>query len=412
MPWRTRIHRRSSGGRRPGRLGLAAVILGMGLTTGGMAAAEEVRIGFIGLEAPDREPVSLVDPVIDDEGVQGARLAVVDNNDTGEFMGQEYTLDEAIVARDGDVGAAFRGLVEDGAEWIVSGLPYEELAELLDLPEAREGVTIFNAGAPDGVLRNEECRENLFHTLPSRAMRADALAQFLVEKRWDQWALVVGNTEEDERYAAAVRRAADRFGGNIVGELEWPHDPLARRAEGGFHAIQREVPVFLQDLPDHDILLVADETDYFGEYFPNQTWQPRPVAGTQGLIATGWHRAHESWGAVQLHRRFEEEAGRSMTPRDLAAWIAVRSIGEGATRSQSVAADAIVDYMLGDEFELGAYLGDPVTFRGWNRQLRQPLLVTGPRMVVSVSPQEGFMHPRTRLDTLGDDEAESACTAG
>ncbi len=372
------------------------------------AAGDELKIGYIGLERGDHEPLSLVDPVLEDDGVQGARLAIVDNNGTGRFLGQEYVLSEVIVDRDGDAAAAFDELVENGAQWIVSGLPIEQLRQVLASPRAQGGVTIFNARAADDVLRHEECRANLFHTVPSRAMQADALAQFLTYKRWNRWALLVGNTEQDARRAEAVRRSAQRFGGNIVGELQWPHTPLARRAEGGFHAIQREVPVLLQNLPDHDILLVVDETDYFGEYVPYQTWRPRPVAGTQGLIATAWHRAHESWGAVQLHRRFESQAERPMTPLDFAAWVAVRAVGEAATRSGSAPQD-IVNYLLSEDFELGAYLGHPLTFRTWNRQLRQPILVTGPRMVASVSPQEGYIHPRTPLDSLGYDELESGC---
>jgi ABC transporter substrate binding protein (PQQ-dependent alcohol dehydrogenase system) len=387
----------------------ALALLGPGLLVPVARADDEVRIGYLGIEPGEQEPLSLVDPVLTDEGVQGARVAIEDNNTTGQFMGQAYHLDEVIVARDGDVAAAFRQLVDGGADWIVSGLPVDQLRQVMELPEAQGDVTIFNAAAPDNVLRNEECRANLFHTTASRAMLSDALAQFLVYKRWNRWALVVGNSEQDELRAEALRKSAERFGGNIVGELQWPHTAMSRRAEGGFHAIQREVPVFLQDLPDHDILLVVDETDYFGEYFPYQTWLSRPVGGTQGLHATAWHRAHESWGANQMQNRFEAKAGRWMTPRDFAAWVAVRAIGEGATRSQSVERDDITDYLLSDRFELGAYLGLPVTFRSWDRQLRQPVLVTGARMVVSVSPQEGFLHPRTPLDSLGDDEPESGC---
>jgi len=398
-------HRADWGGGLAVRLAAALCLIG---SLAIPAAAEEVRIGYIGLERGDWEPLAIVDPVIDDNGIQGARLALTDNNTTGQFMGQEFHLEEAILPIDGDAVEAVRGLIEGGAEWIVSGLPAEHLQEVLALEEA-EGVTFFNAGAPDDMLRNEGCHANLFHTTPSRAMLSDALAQFLVHKSWRRWGLVIGNSEEDRLRADAVRRSAERYGATITGEVEWPHTALARRAEGGFHAIQREVPVFLQDLPEHDVLVVVDETDYFGEYFPYQTWIPRPVAGTQGLIATAWHRAHESWGANQLQNRFEAQAGRWMTPLDFAAWIAVRAIGEGATRTQSVERETVVDFIAGDTFQLGAYLGDPVTFRPWDGQLRQPILITGPRMVASVSPQEGFLHPRTPLDSLGDDEPESAC---
>jgi hypothetical protein len=41
--------------------------------------------------------------------------------------------------------------------------------------------------------------------------------------------------------------------------------------------------------------------------------------------------------------------------------------------------------------------------------MRQPVLLAGPRSLVSVSPQEGFLHQRTPLDTLGFDEPDSQC---
>ena len=38
------------------------------------------------------------------------------------------------------------------------------------------------------------------------------------------------------------------------------------------------------DLPDHDVVLVADESEVFGTYVPFRGWIPRPVAGTAGLM--------------------------------------------------------------------------------------------------------------------------------
>jgi ABC transporter substrate binding protein (PQQ-dependent alcohol dehydrogenase system) len=52
-----------------------------------------------------------------------------------------------------------------------------------------------------------------------------------------------------------------------------------------------------------------------------------------------------------------------------------------------------------------------VTFRGWNGQMRQPILLFDGRITVSVSPQEGFLHQRSPLDTMGLDQPESQCTA-
>ncbi len=391
-------------------LALGGLTLGLGWIP--LASADtpaSIVVGYLGMERPDdQEPLSVLDPVIDDEGLQGARLGINDNNATAQFLGQEFVFHEAVVAQGDDVGGALESLIEQGVEWIVSGLPAAALNEVMAHP-ARGGRVVFNAWAPDDELRGEACHPELYHTTPSRRMLADALAQFLGFKQWDRWALVYGNTDEDRILADVLRASAARYGHRVVGDRMWPHDPMARRAEGGFHAIQREIPVFLQDLPEHDVLVIADETDYFGEYFPFQTWAPRPVVGTQGLMATPWHRSHESWGAVQLQRRFEKLADRWMTPRDFGAWLALRSLGEAAARTGSVERDAVLDYMLSEEFELAGYLGFPVSYRTWNHQLRQPILITGPRMVASVSPQEGYLHPRTPLDALGADEGESQC---
>ena len=160
---------------------------------------------------------------------------------------------------------------------------------------------------------------------------------------------------------------------------------------------------------DHDILVVADEFGEFGEYLAYRTWLPRPVAGTQGLIPTSWHRTHEQWGAAQLQSRFLKAAGRQMTPLDYQVWASVRAIGEAATRTRSSDFQGIKDYMLGESFDLAGFKGQKLTFREWNRQLRQPILLAGPTAMVSVSPQQGFLHPQSPLDSLGLDEPESRC---
>jgi ABC transporter substrate binding protein (PQQ-dependent alcohol dehydrogenase system) len=174
--------------------------------------------------------------------------------------------------------------------------------------------------------------------------------------------------------------------------------------------IQGQMTAVTQDVPDYDILVVADESDIFGEYLPYRTWDPRPIAGTQGLVPTAWHRSHEQWGGTQMQTRFKKSAGRIMLERDYTAWTAVRSIGEAVTRTGSADPEGLHEYLLSDDFKLGAFKGEGLTFRQWNQQMRQPILLAAPRALVSVSPQEGFLHQRTPLDTLGYDQPESNCT--
>ena len=156
-------------------------------------------------------------------------------------------------------------------------------------------------------------------------------------------------------------------------------------------------------------MVVADEKGEFGEYLSYRTWDPRPIVGTQGLKPNSWHRTHEQWGATQMQNRFRRESGRWMTEVDYHAWTAVSSIGEAITRTNSNDISKIKEYLFGEKFGLGAYKGVKVSFRSWNGQLRQPILLAAPRSMVSVSPQEGYIHPLSELDTMGKDQPESTC---
>ena len=381
---------------------LRIAVLLLGLFTGLAAAAETVHIAFLGKKPPDLRPATAnLEPIHDDIGLRGAELGIEDDNTTGRFTGQTFRLLGAVLDRDEDPQRAFYFLLKEGYRHIVVNLPAADLLALADMPSA-ENVLLYNAGAYDDVLRGRQCRANVLHTLPSHAMRADALGQYLKKKRWEDWFLVPGTREQDRRFAAALKRSARRFGLEIVAEKPWTYTFDARRSA------QSLVATFTQGV-DYDILLVADEAGLFGDYFPYRTWLPRPVAGTQGLVATAWHPAHEQWGAVQLQNRFRDHAGRWMKPRDYAAWLAVRAIGEAATRTQSTDFAKIREFLLSDRLALAGFKGRPLSFRPWNGQLRQPILLTGPRAVVAVAPLEGFLHPVDELDTLGYDERESAC---
>jgi ABC transporter substrate binding protein (PQQ-dependent alcohol dehydrogenase system) len=367
----------------------------------GAAAVQVVKIAYFTQEQVAPPALSNLDPFIADKGQVGAELAIGDNNTTGQFTGQKYELKKVVVPVGADIVQAFNQQIGDDIGLVVINLNAEQLLKLADLPSAQNKL-LFDAATSDDELRNGQCRHHVVHILPSRAMRADALAQYMLKKRWQKWFLVIGQTAEDQLYAAAVKRAAKRFGMKIVAEKSWTNDFDARRTA------QSDVPVFTQG-EDYDVLVVADEQGLFGEYLDYRTWSPRPVIGTQGLIATAWHRTHEQWGAVQLQNRFKEQAGRWMEEADYGAYLAVRAIGEASVRSKSNQVQAIRDYLFSDAFALQGYKGMPLSFRPWDGQLRQPVLLAAPRSLVSVAPVEGFLHPKTELDTLGYDQPETAC---
>jgi len=72
-------------------------------------------------------------------------------------------------------------------------------------------------------------------------------------------------------------------------------------------------------------------------------------------------------------------------------------------------AGAIGDFIRADDFSIAAFKGQKLTFRKWNWQLRQPIFLGDGRSVVSTSPQEGFLHQVSELDTLGIDQPETKC---
>jgi ABC transporter substrate binding protein (PQQ-dependent alcohol dehydrogenase system) len=87
----------------------------------------------------------------------------------------------------------------------------------------------------------------------------------------------------------------------------------------------------------------------------------------------------------------------------------MRAVGEAATRAQSTDPATISAFLRSDRFELAAYKGARLSFRSWDGQLRQPILLADARSLVSVSPQPGFLHQYSELDTLGIDKPETKC---
>jgi len=371
------------------------------------ADAAEINIGYLRRAEP-KSTLSLIEVPAANDGVAGALLAIDDNNTTGTFLNQQFSLEDVRLAGNADAAAATSALVERGVSLMIADLPAEALLKAADAGAARK-LLFFNVGAIDDRLREEDCRANVIHTAPTRSMLADALAQYLVWKQWRRWLLVIGSHAEDKLYGDALRRSAKRFGARIVQEKVFEDTGGARRTDSGVVQIQRQLPVFTQGAPAYDVLVAADESEVFASYLPYRTWDPRPVAGSAGLVPTTWDGAHDQWGAVQLQDRFMRKFSRQMTARDMQAWTAVRMIGESASRTGSADPKAMLDFLTGPDFALAAFKGQRLTLRDWNLQLRQPILLSDGRMIVSVSPQEGFLHQVSELDTLGIDRPESRC---
>ncbi|WP_103911791.1 ABC transporter substrate-binding protein [Thalassococcus halodurans] len=382
------------------------------LMWGGMSidlAALEIKAAVLRIDPPRLAPISRYEKFPEDNGFAGAQLADEDNGTTGTFLGHTYeTTTVAVPPEEAD--AALDAILADGIRFIILMADDADLTRLADRA-AQDGAVVFNAQAEGVALRDNECRANVLHVAPSRAMRADAVAQFALWKRWPRWFLIHGSNPEDQALAGAYRRAAKKFGGRIAEEREFEDTGGSRRTDTGHVLVQRQLPVFTQDADDHEVVIAADESDVFAPYLPFHLWTPRPVMGAAGLRPVTIHGAHEAWGATQFQRRFEELTGRYIREEDYQVWLSLRVLGEAVIRTSSNDPQTILDYAISDEFELAAFKGVPVTFRPWNGQLRQPILLYDGRITVSVSPQDGFLHQVSPLDTLGLDKPESSCTA-
>ncbi|MGA7003043.1 MAG: ABC transporter substrate-binding protein [Pseudolabrys sp.] len=390
------------------RFAVVALVIVLGLDLAARAQDTlDIKIGYL-RRAQHQETISLVQMPPPDNGLAGAQMAAKDNDTTGQFLNQRYSLVDLHLKAGDDPATAVADLARQGISLIVADLPADDLLKAAEVGKAGR-ILFFNAAATDDRLRQKDCRANVVHTAPSRAMLADGLAQYLVWKRWVRWFLVVGSHERDKLFAAALIRAANRFGAKIVQQREFKDTGGARRTDSGVVQVQQQMPVFTQEAPSYDVLVAADESEVFANNLPYRTWDPRPVAGSAGLVPTSWDASNSLWGGIQMQDRFIAQFKRLMTPLDMQAWTAVRMIGEAASRQNSADPNKILDFLKGPELALGAFKGQKLTLRDWDLQLRQPILLTDGRTIVSVSPQQGFLHQFSELDTLGYDRPETQC---
>src|SRR5215475_11473100 len=124
------------------------------------ASAAEVKIGYLRGSRP-KPALSLVQMPADNDGLAGAQLAINDNNTTGKFLDQQFSLENVRLADSDDAGKAARSLAERGIPFVIADLPADAL---LAAANQRNELLLFNASATDDRLREEDCRPNVVHT--------------------------------------------------------------------------------------------------------------------------------------------------------------------------------------------------------------------------------------------------------
>jgi ABC transporter substrate binding protein (PQQ-dependent alcohol dehydrogenase system) len=294
--------------------------------------------------------------------------------------------------------AAAQAAEKAGAAVLLTDLPADwtlAVADVVKLP-------VLNLGEASDRLRQQDCRARLFHIIPSERMRADALAQTLVSRKWSKLLLLVGASPQDQQRAATVQTSIKRYGLQVVATKPYKlsADPRERDLAN---------PLLLTAGTAYDAVWVVDSDGEFARTLPYRTVLPRPVVGDAGLVAVAWHAQFERYGAPQVSRRFAKANKRPMTAHDWAAWVGGKVLiaaaaaapkGPSAAWAKAVAATAV-----------DGSKGDTLSFRTWDGQLRQTLLLTDGQGVISQAPIEGILHPTQVLDTLGADAPEKLCKA-
>jgi ABC transporter substrate binding protein (PQQ-dependent alcohol dehydrogenase system) len=327
---------------------------------------------------------------------EGLELAVDEARFELEAAGAEVALASAPAASVDAARAAAVAAEKNGAAVLLTDLPAEwtlAVADAVKLP-------VLNLSDASDRLRQQDCRARVFHLIPSERMRSDALAQTLVSRKWSKLLLLVGGSAQDASRAATAQASIKRYGLQLAGSkpFKLSADPRERDLAN---------PLLLTAGSSYDAVWVVDSDGEFARTLPYRTVLPRPVVGDGGLVALAWHAQFERYGAPQVSRRFAKAAKRPMTAHDWAAWMAGKTLtavaiaapkGPNAAWAQALAKSS-----------LDGSKGTGLSFRAWDGQLRQPMLLTDGQGVISQAPAEGVLHPRNVLDTLGADAPEKLC---
>lgn len=326
----------------------------------------------------------------------GLKVALEEGRFELDSAATGVTLASADVATLQAARAAAQSAEKSGAALLLTDLPADwtlAVADAVTLP-------VLNIGNPADRLREQDCRSRLFHFLPSERMRADALAQTLVSRRWSKLLLLVGPGEADRARAATASASIKRYGLQLVAakNFKLSADPRERELANS---------LLLTAGLAYDAVWVVDGDGEFARSLPYRTTLPRLVVGDAGLVALAWHAQFERYGAPQVSRRFAKSAQRPMVATDWAAWMAGKLLvalatalpkGPNAAWAQAIA-----------KMPMDGSKGTALSFRPWDGQLRQPLLLTDGQGVVSQAPVDGVLHPTEVLDTLGADAPEKLC---
>lgn len=324
----------------------------------------------------------------------GAELALRDVRALARATGLNVKLEARALAEGEAVAPALFG------DAVVADLAGPDLLEAAKAAAGR--LAVFNIREDSDALRKAACALSLFHVPASVSMQTDALVQFIVRRNWKRVLSLTGPLEADQAFAASFAASAKKFGARIVADKPFVlgNDPRKR---------EQNSVALMSYAEDFDVAFVADTARDFGRTVPFALARPRPTIGSVGLTAADWDAQADRFGAPQVNNRFARLAHRPMTPGDWATWVAVRAVVEAAGRGGAKTPSEIVAKLGDGSVQLDVTKGVVASFRPWDHQLRQPVMLRTADVVVDYAPIDGFLAQTTALDTLGLGPGEVPC---
>lgn len=370
-------------------------------------AATKVTIAVVSLDGDPRHAPRRMERAYPGHptgrAMDGVKLAAEDSAFELDAAGLELVVKDVVLPNAAALPQALAELKAAKVQHLVADLPLAELRQLVQAaPAALGGAIVFNTGLDDDGLRAQQCAAHLLHTLPSRAMLSDALAQYLAARNWRKALVLQGPLPGDALQADAFNRSAKRYGIKITQQkpFKLTGDPRERDL-GNTRLLTGE--------REHEFVAVMDSDGEFARTVPYATQWPRPVVGASGLVAAAWHPQWERYGGPQLSRRFHKLAQRPMQGHDWAAWMAGRAVATVLVDAPKAPLAQQLKALRGGAVALDGFKGRKLSFRAWDGQLRQPVFVSHVDGVAGLAPLDGVLHRTDVLDTLGVDEQESAC---
>jgi ABC-type branched-subunit amino acid transport system substrate-binding protein len=364
--------------------------------------------------------------------VVAAGLAAEEANYVAEAFGKVVRLRTEKAASPNEASQKVTKLVRQGRTKAILGGGDDPLTQAIQEASTREGIVFLNTMSRSEGLRGAKCHRLTFHVEASLAMYTDAMGQWLVRRaKQPRWGFLTPDSEAGAEMERLAKRALRRQGGTAVAREVVPASGRDYRAALAKLAKARP-DVVIMNLAGPSLLQALAQLTELGldvqvagpAMKAVDFWQAEPAKLT-GVWPVLWFHGFRKYSGRELNKRLAARLGRPAESHTWASYTAMKAVWEAVLKSGGSDTASLVSF-----FEKGrgvdAHKGQPLTFRPWDHQLRQPLMIIQSKVppkdakrwdifeLLGEVPLRGTPGENRAaiLDTLGLSAAESRCRFG